>query len=81
MPRAMLSLRELVERFGAENTFIISKAGPRMAKRSKHWLLNVMAIAEVTGFDSNNIYFLCQDCWLARQGQNRQTPGHYSYDR
>ena len=57
MPRAMLSLREIVKRFGATNTFIISRAGSRMAKRSKHGLLTVMAIEEVTGFDPNNIYF------------------------
>ena len=28
-----------------------------MAERSKHWLITVMAIEEVPGFDPNNIYF------------------------
>ena len=57
VPRAMLSLRELVKRFGSENTVIISKAGPRMAKLTKHWLVDVMAIEEVAGFHPDNIHF------------------------
>ena len=53
----MLSLREIVKRFGATNTFIISKAGSRMAEHSRHWLVKVMAIEETTGFNPNNIYY------------------------
>jgi hypothetical protein len=53
----MLSIRELVKRFGADNVFIISKAGPRMAKLSKAWLLEVMALEDITGFNPNNIHF------------------------
>ena len=56
VPRAMLSIRELVKRFGADNVFIISKAGPRMAKLSKAWLLDVMALEDITGFNPNNIH-------------------------
>ena len=57
VPRAILSLRELVSRFGADNTFIISKAGPRMAKLTKYWLLEIMSIDEVAGFNPDNIHF------------------------
>ena len=57
VPRAMLSIRELVKRFGADNVFIISKAGPRMAKLSKAWLLDVMELEAITGFKPNNIHF------------------------
>jgi hypothetical protein len=53
----MLSIRELVKRFGADNVFIISKAGPRMAKLSKAWLLDVMELEASTGFKPNNMYF------------------------
>ena len=49
--RAMLSICELVQRFGADNVFIISKAGPTMAKLSKTWLIDTMAIDEITGFN------------------------------
>ncbi len=55
LPRAMLSNRDLVKRLGADNVFIISKAGPRMAKLSKTWLLNVMELEAITGFNPNNI--------------------------
>ena len=57
VPRALLSIRELVKRFGAENVFIISKAGPRMAKLSKTWLLDVMELEAITGFTPNNIHY------------------------
>ena len=57
VPRTTLSIRELVKRFGADNVFIISNAGPKMAKLSKAWLLDVMAIEAITGFNPNNIHF------------------------
>ena len=54
--RAMLSIRELVQRFGADNVFIISKAGPTMAKLSLTWLIDTMAIDEITGFKTEDIH-------------------------
>ena len=57
VPRAMLSVRELVEIFGPNNVFIISKAGPTMIQRSKEWLIETMAIAEITGMKPENIHF------------------------
>ena len=38
VPRAMLSIRELVKRFGADNVCIISKAGPRDGVGRHYWL-------------------------------------------
>ena len=57
VPRAMLSIREIVRRFGADNVFIISKAGLKMAQLTKTWLLETMAIDAVTGFNPKNIHF------------------------
>jgi hypothetical protein len=58
----MLSIRELVHRFGTENVFIIPRAGPTMIKLSREWLLDTMAIDEITGFRPENIYF-CPKIW------------------
>ena len=57
VPRAMLSIREIVRRFGTDNVFIISKAGLKMAQLTKTWLLETMAIDAVTGFNPKNIHF------------------------
>jgi hypothetical protein len=55
--RAFLSIRQLVKDFGADNVFIISKAGPTMAKLSRQWLTDTMVIDEITGFKLENIHF------------------------
>ena len=53
----MLSIREIGRRFGADNVFIISKAGLKMAQLTKTWLLETMAIDAITGFNPKNIHF------------------------
>ncbi len=54
----MLSIRELVHRFGAENVFIISIAGPTMIELSKEWLLDIMGIDEITGNQAREHFIL-----------------------
>ena len=48
---------QLVKDFGADNVFIISKAGPTMADLSRQWLTDTMVIGEITGFKLENIHF------------------------
>ena len=51
----MLSFREIVQKFGADNVFIISKAGQQVAKQSTYWLFETIGIDEVTGFKTETI--------------------------
>lgn len=66
-PNAMRSVRRIVEIFGPDNVFVVSKLGSDMQKLTETWLLETMDICGETGLRQENIHFCTQRS--GRQGK------------
>lgn len=56
-PDAIESVRRLVELFGPDNVYVISKVGADMQRLTETWLHDVMNICGQTGLRAENIHF------------------------
>ena len=65
VPHAMAGVKRLVEAYGPDNVFVISKARHRMQRLLEIWLFSTMDICGQTGILRGNIHF-CTD----RSGPN-----------
>ena len=54
---AIDSVKQLVEIFGSDNVFIVSKVGRKMQGLTDTWLFKTMKICERTGFKRENVHF------------------------
>lgn len=55
-PDSFEVIQALVQRFGRENVFILSKCGESVQKKSREWLAD-KNFFEFTGLDPQNLYF------------------------
>ena len=53
---AFEAIKKLVEAYGSENIFIISKCGPEIERKTRLWL-EATGFYTITGFDPANLYF------------------------
>jgi len=56
VPSSFYAVRKLVQRFGADNVFIVSKCGPVIQEKTLGWLVH-QDFKEFTGFLPHNLYF------------------------
>lgn len=56
MEGAYDSVRELVEMFGTENVYLVSKCGKKMQEKSAKWL-KYQRFYEITGVQEENVFF------------------------
>ena len=68
-PSAMHALAQIVQHFGANNVFIVSKCSGVMRDNCKTWLFKTMDICGNAGMLSDNVHF-CHQCW-GPQGKGR----------
>ena len=56
----ILSIHSIVQHFGAINVYIISKRGPEMQKRARHWLSSTLDTCKETELLADHVLFCIQ---------------------